>query len=183
MHQSNLQQTQEILVVEDDPLFRRLLSEGLTRNGFAIFEAESIDVAMSHINKRPFQLAILDLKLGSGSSLSLIPELKKNNHAVRILILTGYASIATAVEAIKMGATNYLPKPANVKEILTALLDDSIKLNTQTNAPTMSLERLEWEHIQRVLAENGGNISKTARQLNMHRRTLQRKLAKKPVKK
>ncbi len=183
MPELDLVGSREILVVEDDPLFRRLLSDGLRRHGLIVFEAESIDTAMSHIHEHTFPLAILDLKLASGSSLTLIPELKKNSVEVRILVLTGYASIATAVEAIKMGATNYLPKPANVKEILDALLDNCSDPKLPSDAPTMSLERLEWEHIQRVLAENGGNISKTARQLNMHRRTLQRKLAKKPVKK
>ncbi len=101
---------------------------------------------------------------------------------MRILMLTGYASIQTAVEAIKLGATNYLPKPAGVAEILSALQSDQPNTELEIAEQPLSVDRLEWEHIQRVLAEHDGNISATARALNMHRRTLQRKLAKKPVK-
>jgi two-component system response regulator RegA len=100
---------------------------------------------------------------------------------MRILMLTGYASIQTAVEATKLGATQYLPKPASVDEILAALANETANPDIPVAAQPLSVERLEWEHIQRVLAEHDGNISATARALNMHRRTLQRKLAKKPV--
>jgi two-component system response regulator RegA len=129
------------------------------------------------------QLAVVNLKMTGASGLTLIPALLSCNPDIRILILTGYASIATAVEAIRMRATNYLCKPADAEQILTALFSqpdtpDSIVVPERP----ISLERLEHEHIQRILLANDGNISETARQLNMHRRTLQRKLGKNPAK-
>jgi len=129
----------------------------------------------------------LDLNLGRETSLKLIPLLKASHQNIRILMLTGYASITTAVEAIKLGADNYLAKPSDADEILAALLSENqTKLSTtddRSKLERMSVRRLEWEHIQKVLQENDGNISATARQLNMHRRTLQRKLQKHPVSK
>jgi two-component system response regulator RegA len=124
---------------------------------------------------------VLDLRLAADSGLRLIPPLKAAYPEIRILLLTGYASIATAVEAIKLGATHYLPKPAGVDEILSALgAEEGDAEVTPAEAP-LSVDRLEWEHIQKVLAEHEGNLSATARALKMHRRTLQRKLAKRPV--
>jgi two-component system response regulator RegA len=126
--------------------------------------------------------AILDLKLSESTGLSLIQPLKAMNPEMRILLLTGYASIATAVEAIKLGATHYLPKPADTDEILAALGRDAGDAGEALPDEPMSVDRLEWEHIQKVLAEHEGNVSATARALKMHRRTLQRKLSKRPVK-
>lgn len=144
--------------------------------------AECLKTATELIKQYQFQFAILDLNLGTETSLELIPLLIEGNSEIRILILTGYASIATAVEAIKLGATNYLAKPADIEEILAALLERSdMPITRETVSEPMSVKRLEWEHIQKVLQENDGNISETARQLKMHRRTLQRKLQKKPV--
>lgn len=111
----------------------------------------------------------------------LIPGLLALEPATRILVLTGYASIATAVEAIKLGAVNYLPKPADADQIVAALAATGGAAGAAINQRPLSVNRLEWEHIQRVLRDNDGNISATARQLGMHRRTLQRKLAKRPV--
>ena len=127
-----------------------------------------------------FEYAVLDLNLGNCTSLDLILPLRERNPDMRILVLTGYASIATAVRAIKLGADNYLAKPADTDEILTALLSDP-EPDADAELQPMSVRRLEWEHIQKVLEQNNGNISATARQLNMHRRTLQRKLQKRPV--
>ena len=178
-------QDKNILLVEDDQVFAGVITRALSKRGFESRHASSIEETQDVIRDEIFNFAILDLNLGGETSLRLIPILKKNFSQIRILILTGYASIATAVEAIKLGADNYLAKPADTDEILTAMfadfnskahgLDDKVKLET------MSVRRLEWEHIQRVLMENNGNVSATARQLNMHRRTLQRKLQKKPV--
>ena len=118
--------------------------------------------------------------------MSLIPVLREHNAEMKILVLTGYASIATAVEAVKRGANNYLPKPATIKDILNSLEETEAQgVNTEEEAfrgTVMSPKRLEWEHIQRILNENDGNVSATARELNMHRRTLQRKLQKFPTK-
>ena len=176
-----------ILIVEDDELFARVMSKALKNRGFNSSYASSGEEAKGIIKDDNFDFAILDLNLGGESSLELIPILKDTFSQIRILILTGYASIATAVEAIKLGADNYLAKPADTDEILSAMIanfgEESTSHNFEDKLETMSVRRLEWEHIQRVLMENNGNISATARQLNMHRRTLQRKLQKKPVSK
>jgi two-component system response regulator RegA len=138
--------------------------------------------ALAMAEQAQWDAAVLDLRLAQESGLDLIVPLRQRQPGLRILLLTGYASIVTAVEAIKLGAVDYLPKPASVEAIL-AVLECDLPNNTTTetaNAP-MSVNRLEWEHIQRVLAEHDGNISATARALKMHRRTLQRKLMKHPV--
>jgi two-component system response regulator RegA len=124
---------------------------------------------------------VVDLRLATDSGLRLIPPLIAAHPGIRILLLTGYASIATAVEAIKLGAVHYLPKPAGVDDILQALGRSEGDPDAPAPEEPMSVDRLEWEHIQKVLAENDGNLSATARALKMHRRTLQRKLAKRPV--
>lgn len=115
------------------------------------------------------------------SGLRLIPELRSLSDGVRIVVLTGYASVATAVEAIKLGATHYLAKPVDADEVVAAFGRAAGDAATPVASRPLSVDRLEWEHIQRVLAENGGSISATARSLGMHRRTLQRKLSKRPV--
>lgn len=171
-----------LLLVEDDPAFAWVVTRALNMRGYQVSHAESLAIAMDLIDGTRFDFAILDLNLGGHSSLELIPVLNSSNPGIRTLILTGYASIATAVEAIKLGATNYLAKPADTEEILAALLDqESEPANAEAIQEPMSVRRLEWEHIQKVLKENNGNISETARQLKMHRRTLQRKLQKRPV--
>lgn len=178
-----------LLLVEDDEVFASVLSRALSRREFTVDHASSFDEARMVIESQRFDNAIVDLNLSGESSLGLIPALRKLNPEASILMLTGYASIATAVEAIKLGADNYLAKPADVSEILSALgvkrdaSTESADSEHRTNPiqEPMSVRRLEWEHIQKVLKENHGNISETARQLKMHRRTLQRKLQKKPV--
>ena len=180
-------QAKNILLVEDDQVFAGAITRALSNRGFKIRHTSSIEETQDVFRDEIFDFAILDLNLGGETSLRLIPILKKNFSQIRILVLTGYASIATAVEAIKLGADNYLAKPADTDEILTAMFADFNKkaqdLDDEIKLETMSVRRLEWEHIQRVLMENNGNVSATARQLNMHRRTLQRKLQKKPVSK
>lgn len=174
-----------LLLVEDDEVFARVVSRALTHRHYDVVHAADTTEAMRLIDSRPFDFAILDLNLDGHTSLGLITPLKARYPQIRILILTGYASIATAVAAIKLGADNYLAKPADADEILAALLstvdkDSNTRSNTAAAQP-MSVRRLEWEHIQKVLLENNGNISATARTLKMHRRTLQRKLQKRPV--
>ena len=168
------------LVVDDDAVFADTLACALGRRGHEVVVANTGEEALAD-STRPFHAAILDLRLGTDSGLRLIPFLKALHPGIRILLLTGYASIATAVEAIKLGAVHYLPKPAGVDEILQALGRLEGDADARPPDAPMSLDRLEWEHIQKVLAEHDGNLSATARALKMHRRTLQRKLAKHPV--
>ena len=171
--------TQSMLLVEDDEAFAHVCSRAMMRRNFEVLHAATTTDARLLIRQQDFDCAILDLNLDGHSSLELIPLLREKQPEMRILVLTGYASIATAVDAIKLGADNYLSKPANADEILTALMEDSPVAGHEIQP--MSVRRLEWEHIQKVLKENNGNISETARQLKMHRRTLQRKLQKRPV--
>ena len=176
-------EVKRILLVEDDEIFGRVISRAMQQRGFEVVHTLSLEAANGAVATQGFDLAVLDLNLGGHSSLPLIPILKLRNSKMRILVLTGYASIATAVDAIKLGADNYLAKPADADEILTALLGETTPPQEDNSAigEPMSVRRLEWEHIQKVLKENDGNISETARQLKMHRRTLQRKLQKRPV--
>lgn len=177
-HDSN---TRKLLLIEDDEVFSSVVSRSLQRRGFAVQIVSDIEAARMAVSHVRIDFAIVDLNLAGHSSLELIPDLRHNNPDARILMLTGYASIATAVEAIKQGADNYLAKPADIDDILSALGTESGNRQEVAFQEPMSVRRLEWEHIQKVLLENEGNISETARQLKMHRRTLQRKLQKKPV--
>lgn len=169
-----------ILLIDDDEAFVAMLARALTRRGFAVSVARDAASALQAMLAAP-QMVVLDLNLAGESGLRLLPQLRALSADSRILVLTGYASIATAVDAVKLGAVNYLAKPASADDILQAL--GNIAANPEQALPdsTMSLRRVSWEHLQRVLAEHGGNISATARALNMHRRTLQRMLAKRPV--
>jgi two-component system response regulator RegA len=172
-----------ILIVDDDDTFRQVLARAFLRRGLETAQAACADEARREATTFNPDACVLDLRLGQESGLHLLPELLRLRPGLKVVVLTGYASIATAVEAVKQGALNYLPKPADADEILAALqvataLPPEAVLETQP----MSVDRLEWEHIQKVLAEHDGNISETARSLGMHRRTLQRKLQKRPVK-
>ena len=169
------------LIVDDDPTFTRVLARAMTRREYDVKVARSAEEAALLLGDWQPDFATLDLKMEGASGLTVIEPLLKANPAVRILILTGYASITTAVEAIKLGAVQYLPKPANADEILAALSQTEGNSQVDVSAKPMSVNRLEWEHIQKVLNEHDGNISATARALGMHRRTLQRKLIKRPV--
>lgn len=175
--------SEHFLIVDDDPAFTRVLARAMTRRGFEVQVARDVAFALTLAQQQPPDLATVDLKMEGPSGLSLIPQLKQINPEIRILVLTGYASIATTVEAIKAGAHNYLPKPADADQILRALetREDAATPAVEIPDTPLSVNRLEWEHIQKVLHEHEGNISATARALGMHRRTLQRKLAKHPV--
>ncbi|HQX07437.1 MAG TPA: response regulator [Zoogloea sp.] len=155
----------------------------LAQRGFTVFGAQEAETALALAREHEPEYVVLDLNIAGSSGLRLIEPLLAVNPDCRILVLTGYASIATTVDAIKLGATQYLAKPADVDAILKALNATDVIISEEEMASgPMSVDRLEWEHIQRVLTENDGNISATARALKMHRRTLQRKLAKRPVK-
>ncbi|HEX7380824.1 MAG TPA: response regulator [Nevskiaceae bacterium] len=172
-----------LLFVEDDPAFARVMARALTRHGFEVIAASTIAEALQLAHASNPRFAVVDLKLGEENGLALIPVLHARVPAMRIVLLTGYASIATAVEAIKLGAQDYLAKPIDAETLVRTLLPDDEEdapLPEIPDAP-IALRRLEWEHIQRTLQECSGNISQAARRLGMHRRTLQRKLLKHPV--
>lgn len=170
-----------ILVVDDDAVFAETLGRSLSRRGHRVAVVTDSAAVLPRLLADRFDAAVLDLRLATESGLRLIEPMKAAQPHLRILLLTGYASIATAVEAIKLGATHYLPKPSGVEEILAALGREGGDAGVAPTEAPLSVDRLEWEHIQKVLAEQGGNLSATARALKMHRRTLQRKLAKRPV--
>lgn len=171
----------DFLIVDDDGTFASLLERALKRRGFSCIAVNSYTEALHASEKHHFEKVIVDLKLGSESGLLLIKELKLRQPELQIVMLTGYSSISTAVEAVKYGAINYLCKPADANEILAAFDNGENAAATEMNYTPISVDRLEWEHIQKILQENSGNISATARALGMHRRTLQRKLQKRPV--
>ena len=175
--------TSRFLILDDSIVFATTLARSLTRRGFEVQVAHSGADALQEALQTSFDFVTIDLQLQHDSGLLWISQLREALPRARILVLTGYASIATTVQAMKLGADNYLAKPVNVDSILSALQNDGVIdafPSVTTCAPPLTVERLEWEHIQRVLLEHDGNISSTARALNMHRRTLQRKLAKKP---
>jgi two-component system, response regulator RegA len=167
-----------LLLVDDNDTFRRTLGNALVRRGYCVDQAADITEALAAAWRHPPRLAVLDMNLGGELGLDLITRLLQMVSDVRIVVLTGYASIATAVEAIRLGATHYLAKPAEVDEILAAFDRTTGDPSTPLPPTPMSLNQLEWEHLQRTLLERGGNISAAARDLGLHRRSLQRKLRK-----
>jgi len=172
---------QSILLVDDEKDFCEVLSRSLSREGYSVAFACDIESALSKIKEFDFEFAVVDLRIGEESGLTLVKQIIEVSPNTRIVMLTGYASITTAVEAIKLGATHYLTKPTDVEDIITAFNkqrgDDLVKLSENP----LSVHRMEWEHIQKVLHEHNGNISSAARAMGMHRRTLQRKLQKRPT--
>jgi two-component system, response regulator RegA len=169
-----------ILVVDDDAAFCDVLARALNRRGFEVAVAHCLREALECLEAGAPDFAVVDLKMPDGSGLTLVERMRNLDPATRIVVLTGFASVATAVEAIKLGAIHYLPKPADADDIVAAFGRIQGNPEVQVKRQPLSVERLEWEHIQKVLAAEGGNVSATARALNMHRRTLQRKLGKKP---
>lgn len=172
------------LLVDDDPLYLRTLQRTLARRDIRTVTATDTVSALQLATQTPPAFALIDLKLGTESGLNLIQPLRELRQDMRILLVTGYASIATAVEAIKLGADDYLPKPATVQMILRALgeEDEGGEEPDDVEPPDSMtpISRLQWEHIQQALHETGGNVSAAARLLGMHRRSLQRKLTKRP---
>lgn len=174
---------EQLLLAEDDVVFAGAMARALRARGFEVGIVQDAAGAMRFARRVHPRYAVVDLKLGEDSGLALIPALRAEVPLVRVLLLTGYASIATAVEAIKRGAHDYLAKPVDADAVVRALLDDDATDDDTVGLPEapLPLRRLEWEHIQRTLKECDGNVSETAHRLGMHRRTLQRKLAKHPV--
>jgi len=173
----------KLLLVEDDTLFANTVIRRLTKHGFNCHHVDSNSEALLVCRRHEPDYILLDMKLAQETTLGIISPLRKLRPASRIILLTGFASIATAVDAIKLGADDYLSKPLDTQTLLAALNKSnasSIVTDTEIDGATLSTEQVEWQHIQQVLKANDGNISATARQLSMHRRTLQRKLQKKP---
>ncbi len=168
-----------LLLIDDDATYRQVLARAFVRRGHVVTEAQDTTGALAAATASRFDGVILDLRLGDESGLHLLAAMRAAQADARILLLTGYASIATAVEAIKRGADDYLPKPAQADEILAALFDAAGSADVPSTP--VHPRRLEWEHLQRVLTDHDGNISAAARALGLHRRSLQRKLGKKPL--
>lgn len=171
-----------ILIVDDDEPFRLRLARALADRGLETRVAGDHDQALLVSREDPAELAVVDLKMPGRSGLELVKSLKELEPTTRIVVLTGYGSIPTAVEAMKLGALHYLTKPADADQILAAFglaeAGDAIGGSSIDGTPTLA--RVEWEHIQRVLADSGSNVSEAARRLGLHRRSLQRKLSKNP---
>lgn len=173
--------SRSLLLVDDDVALAEVSARGLGRRGYAVTVAHDAAAARQASLRTDFGCAIVDLRLGRDSGLDVITDLHGRQPHCRVVVLTGYASIATAVEAVKRGASEYLTKPASIDDIVQALQDNGAAAgDVPIPEEPMSVRRLTWEHINRVLHETAGNISETARRLGMHRRTLQRMLNKRP---
>jgi two-component system, response regulator RegA len=166
-----------LLIVDDDGPFRLRLAQAMEKRGFAVVAAESVAAGIEAARARPPAYAVVDLKLGDGNGLEVVKALREVRADTRIVVLTGYANIATAVAAVKTGAVDYLAKPADADAIQAALMATCRALPPPPEQP-MTADRVRWEHIQRVYEQCDHNVSETARRLRMHRRTLQRILAK-----
>jgi two-component system response regulator RegA len=170
-----------LLLVDDDEAFLRRLGRAMERRGFAVEMAGSVAQALAAIAVRAPAYAVVDLRLGDGNGLDVVERLRERRDDARVIVLTGYGAIASAVAAVKIGAIDYLSKPADAAEVTRALLAQEGDLPEPPENP-MSADRVRWEHIQRVYEMCDRNVSETARRLGMHRRTLQRILAKRSPK-
>ncbi len=170
-----------LLLVDDDQTFCMVLKSALEKRHYEVLVAHDVAAGMRLAEQMLPEYAVIDLRIGIESGLELVKKLISLDDNTRIVMLTGFASITTAVEAIKLGATHYLTKPANTDEIVSALLKNEGDSSAAISEVPLSVKRLEWEHLQKVLMQHEGNISAAARALNMHRRSLQRKLDKRPV--
>jgi two-component system response regulator RegA len=170
-----------LLIVEDDKSFLQRLARAMEGRGFLVTTAESVADGLLQVEKAAPAFAVVDMRLGDGNGLDVISAMKKRRPEARAIILTGYGNIATAVNAVRLGAVDYLAKPVDADDVVAALLSiDNKKIEPPENP--MSADRVRWEHIQRIYELCGRNVSETARRLNMHRRTLQRILAKRAPK-
>jgi len=172
-----LPEDKTLLIVEDDRPLRERLARAMQARGFDVLIAETVREGIAIVKEKPPAFAVVDLKLDDGNGLDVVESLHATRPNARVIILTGYGNIATAVAAVKYGAIDYLPKPADADDIMGALLARAGSKPQPPENP-MSADRVRWEHIQRVYELCGHNVSETARRLNMHRRTLQRILAK-----
>jgi two-component system, response regulator RegA len=170
-----------LLLVDDDKVFCKVLKAALERRGFDVLVAHNLEKGQALAEQYLPEYAVIDLRIGHESGLELIKKLIALDANTACVMLTGFASIATAVEAIKLGAIHYLTKPTNADEIVLALSKNEGDAGVSISKNPPSTKRLEWEHLQKILLQHDGNISAAARALNMHRRTLQRKLEKRPV--
>ena len=166
-----------LLILDDDAPLRNRLCRAMETRGFTVMEAGTVSDGVDLVRKAAPAYAVLDMKLDDGTGLTLVSELRKKRADCRIIMLTGFGNIATAVAAVKAGALDYLPKPADPDQIAAALLQTGGEMPPPPQDP-MSADRVRWEHIQRVYEQCGRNVSETARRLRMHRRTLQRILSK-----
>ena len=166
-----------LLIVDDDNPFRERLSRAMEKKGFQVSQAESVKIGIESVKSKKPAFAVVDLRLNDGNGLEVVKEIQINNPESRIVMLTGYGNIPTAVAAIKEGAIDYLAKPADADDVEKALLADPDKKASPPENP-MSADRVKWEHIHRVFELCNRNVSETARRLKMHRRTLQRILSK-----
>jgi two-component system response regulator RegA len=169
--------SRSLLVVDDDPPFRNRLARAMEKRGFDVVAVDSVAMGIEVAQESAPVFAVVDLRLGDGSGLDVVAALRDARPESRIVVLTGYGNIATAVAAVKAGAVDYLPKPADADAVEAALLADGRPLPPPPENP-MSADRVRWEHIQRVFEQCDRNVSETARRLKMHRRTLQRILNK-----
>ena len=170
-----------LLIVDDDNPFRERLSRAMEKKGFVVTQAESVKNGIQNVNRNTPSFAVIDLRLGDGNGLEVVKEIQKSKQDSRVVMLTGYGNISTAVSAIKTGAIDYLAKPADADDVEKALLADPNKKASPPENP-MSADRVKWEHIHRVFELCNRNVSETARRLKMHRRTLQRILYKRSPK-
>jgi len=170
-----------LLLVDDDEAFLKRMAKAMEKRGFEVEIAESVASGRTRATSRPPAYAVCDLRLGDGNGLDVVEVIRERRPDARIVVLTGYGAIATAVAAVKIGATDYLSKPADAADITHALLAGDVDLPPPPENP-MSADRVRWEHIQRVYELCDRNVSETARRLNMHRRTLQRILSKRSPK-
>ena len=166
-----------LLIVEDDKPFLERLARAMESRGFAVTSCDSVAEGLTQIAKAAPAFAVVDLRLGDGNGLDVVSALKRKRPEARAIVLTGYGNIATAVTAVKLGAVDYLSKPADADDVVSALLASGNQKSEPPSNP-MSADRVRWEHIQRIYEMCNRNVSETARRLNMHRRTLQRILAK-----
>ena len=170
-----------LLIVDDDNPFRERLARAMEKKGFAVLQAESVQKGKDMVKANKPGFAVVDLRLNDGNGLEVVKEIQSSNASSRIIMLTGYGNIPTAVAAIKEGAIDYLAKPADADDVEKALLADPLKKAAPPENP-MSADRVKWEHIHRVFELCNRNVSETARRLKMHRRTLQRILSKRSPK-
>ena len=170
-----------LLIVDDDGPLRERLARAMEKKGFKVFQADSVKQGITQVKNSPPAFAVVDLRLGDGNGLTIVKEIQKLKKNSRVIMLTGYGNIPTAVAAVKAGAIDYIPKPVDADDVESALLaPEGSKANPPENP--MSADRVKWEHIQRIFELCNRNVSETARRLKMHRRTLQRILSKRSPK-
>jgi len=179
--QRDIGEDNTLLLVDDDESFLKRMAKAMEKRGFEVEIAESVASGRAQAMARPPAYAVCDLRLGDGNGLDVVEVIRERRPDARVVVLTGYGAIATAVAAVKIGATDYLSKPADAEDITRALLAGDVDLPPPPENP-MSADRVRWEHIQRVYELCDRNVSETARRLNMHRRTLQRILSKRSPK-